>query len=63
MREFMLKAYTKGLTGGDWAFLDVELFKVISVIPLFRSSGVSPAYNHNLTSTNCMNYRFRAPRY
>ena len=28
VREFMLKAHSKGLTKGDWAFLDVELFKV-----------------------------------
>lgn len=28
VREFMLKAHERGLTKGEWAFLDVELFKV-----------------------------------
>ncbi|ODM94989.1 Atrial natriuretic peptide receptor 1 [Orchesella cincta] len=27
VREFMLKAHARGLTNGEWAFLDVELFK------------------------------------
>jgi hypothetical protein len=30
VREFLLAAHALGMTRGDWAFLDVEIFQVMS---------------------------------
>lgn len=36
VRRFMLAAHDLGMTRGDWAFLDVEIFQVSFPFPLYR---------------------------